>query len=111
VRRYAPDVVRRTPTGQYAVKASDRLYRELHFLTPNGRIVLGVSDSRTASRIARYWAAVDRYLKTGKTDALREYRGGSVRVGKVSYPFVTDPQTLNRLGRAGEVSFDDLYPR
>lgn len=109
VRRYAGSAIRKDARGRYAARPSDRLIRRMRFLTPRGQITLDVTNSRTASRIARYFAAVDRYLKTGKTDALREFRGKAIRVGKVAYPFITDPRTLSRLGRAGEVSFEDLY--
>ena len=66
-------------------------------------------DSRTASKIAAYWAAVDHYLKTGKTVRLQPFRGKSIRAGKITYHFITDPTTLTHLGYAGEVRFEDIY--
>jgi hypothetical protein len=109
VRRYAGTAIRKDSRGRYVAKPSDRLFRRMRFLTPRGRITLDVTNSRTASRIARYFAAVDRYLKTGKTDALREFRGKAIRVGKVGYPFLTSPRTLDRLASAGEIAFEELY--
>lgn len=109
VRRYAGSATRKASNGRYVAKPSDRLIRRMRFLTPRGRITLDVTNSRTATRIARYFAAVDRYLKTGKTDALRQFRRKAIRVGKVAYPFLTDPRTLDRLANAGEVVFEDLY--
>ncbi len=83
--------------------------RRIRFLTLRGQITLDVTSSRTATRIARYLAAAKWYLKTGKTEALREFRGKAIRVGKVAYPFITDPRTLDRLASAGEISFEDLF--
>lgn len=109
VKRHVAPALRKTRTGRYKPTPSDRLPRSLRFLTPEGIISVEVGGSRAASEIARHWAAVDRYLRTGQTDALREFRGRAIRVGKGRYPFVTDPRTLGRLARAGEVSFEDLY--
>jgi hypothetical protein len=83
----------------------------MRFLTPNGEIVLGVTNSRTASRIAHYSNAVRRYLTTGDTHGLRAFRRTGIRAQKVYHPFVTDPRTLDRLANANEVSFEDLYAR
>lgn len=110
VKRYIASALRQRENGRYLAKRSDRLYRELRFLTPEGQITLGVRGSSKASTIARYWVAVDRYLKTGETDALKPFRGRSLTVGKLKYPFLTDPRALERLGNAGEVEFEDLYP-
>ncbi len=89
--------------------AYDRYARTIHILTVRGKIAVTVHDSRTASRIAEYWAAVDHFGKTERTDKLRAFRRQSFRAGKVGYPFLTNPQTLARLINAGEVSFEDLY--
>jgi hypothetical protein len=95
--------------GHFHAKPSDGLERRLRFLTVRGIIELTVRSSRTATRIAVYSNAVDHYLRTGDTSLLRPFRGKTVRAGKVGYPFLTDPRTLNRLAHAGEVSFEDLY--
>ena len=109
VLKYVGASVDRGASGRYRAAASDRLTRRLQFLTPAGKIAITVRGSRGASHVAAYWAAVDRYLKTGDTEQLQPFRGASLRVGKTTYPFVTDPRILERLGHAGEVSFEDLY--
>ena len=109
VRKKLGTVLVKTPSGRYHVTRFDRLKRTLRFLTPDGRIAVDVQGSRKASQVARYWSAVDRYLITGSTDPLREFRGQSLRGRGFSFPFVTDPRTLNRLANTGEVSFEDLY--
>lgn len=109
VHKYVAPALRKTPVGRYVPTRSDRLTRQLRFLTPDGVISLNVRGSRTASETARYWTAVDRYLRTGLTDALEEFKGRTIRIGKAAHPFVTDPGTLDRLANAGQVSFEDLY--
>ncbi len=109
MRKYVGPALSKDPTGRYSARRKDRLKRSLRFLTPQGVIALDVQGSRVASQIARYWAAVDRYLRTGLTDEVSEFRAKTIRVGKLSYPFVTDPRTLGRLANAGQVSFEDLY--
>ena len=109
MQKYLGSVLIRTETGGYAARGYDRLRRPMRFLTKEGTIALEVRDSRTASQIGEYFNAVDRYLTTGRTDDLRQFRGQSIRVGKRTYLFVTDPRTLKRLGAAGEISFEDLY--
>jgi hypothetical protein len=109
VKRYAAPALEKTPSGRYKATAYDRLYRRMEFLTPSGKIALEVRDSRSASRVAGYWNAVDHYLRTGDDRQLRRYRGKGIIVGKRFYPFVTDLPTLDRLAGAGEVRFEDLY--
>jgi len=107
IRRVGP-ALRRGPEGRYVAMPSDRLPRTVRLITPTGLIPVTVS-LRAASRIARHAVAVDRFLKTGETDALEPFRGAFIRVGNVRHPFVTDPRTLTRLGNAGQVAFEDLY--
>ena len=95
--------------GRLVAKPSDGLVRRMRFLSARGRTDLTVRSSRTASRIADYWAAVDHYLKTGDPRWLRPFRGKSIRAEKLGHPFITDPKTLSRLATAGEVAFEDLY--
>ena len=109
MRRYAGRALKPTPSGRYAAAAGDWLRRRVRMLTPVGLIAIEARTSKAASRIARYWAAVNRYLKTGDNRPLQAFRGTAIRVGRVSYPFVTDLATLERLAHAGEVRFEDLY--
>ena len=111
VLKYAGRALARTEAKRYRAKPSDRLTRTLQFLTPKGKTAITVRGSRLASRIARYWAAVDKYLTTGDAAALAPFRGKSVTVGRQSHAFVTDRRVLERLGYAGEVSFEDLYAK
>ena len=107
--KYAGTAIVRQENGRYDAKAWDRIVRPMKFLTPKGIIALDVKDSRSASRIARYMADVDKYLKTGDADVLRKYRGKSVTVDRVARPFITDPPELETLAAVGEVQFENMY--
>lgn len=107
--RYVASALTKGSSGRYGAKPSDRFARDLHFLTPEGQVAITVRSSRTASKIAEYMAAVDHYLKTGNTTRLDNFRGKSVKTGKLTLAFVTDPRTLDRLANAGQVAFEDLY--
>lgn len=98
--------------GRYVAKASDRLLRVEVIPTPDGLQEIGVPDSRQASQIGRYWNAVQQYLETGDTKALRRFRG--VKISTAEGPTVsllTDVAELDRLGSAGELSFQSIYAR
>jgi hypothetical protein len=109
VRRYLPTAVHRTKSGRFVASTSDQYARSIRILTAQGQKIVAVRGSRTASRIAEYWSAVDHFLKAGSTQRLWKFRGQSFQAGKVRYPFLTSPETLKRLGFAGEVQFEDLY--
>ena len=109
LRKYAGPALRRGDDGRYQATRGDRFTRRMRMLTPDGQIGIPVRGSRQASAVAEYWNAVDRYLTTGRTDDLQQFRGRTIRVGAIEHPFITDPRTLRRLGLAGEVSFEDIY--
>lgn len=109
VRQYLPRAIDRTARGRFIAKAIDGYEREMYMLTERGKIRITVRGSRAASRIAEHAAAVDFFLKTGKTTRLRPFRGQSIRAGKIALPFITNPNTLRRLGYAGELSYESLY--
>jgi hypothetical protein len=111
VRKYAGSALRRDARGRYVAKPSDQLTREMRFFVPDGMIEIKFRSSRVATRIAEHAAAVDLFLRTGRTDALEPFIGKSVRgTDGVVHPFVTDPAVLKRLANAGEIAFERLYP-
>ncbi len=109
VRRYAGEAIHKERSGSYAPRVRDSITRPMRFLAPDGVTALDVRSSAVASRIGAYWNAVDRYLRTGKRDALAPFRGKRIRAGNRLHEFITDPRTLDRLANAGEVRFEDLY--
>ena len=109
MKKHLGGAIMKAESGRYEPKPTDRLPRRLRFLTPEGTIAIKTRSYRVAETIGRYWNAVDEFLKTGRTDVLRDFHGKAVRVGSRSYDFVTDPNTLRQLAMAGEVRFEDLY--
>jgi len=109
VMRYVGVALTKAPNRRYRAKPFDRLRRSLFFLTPDEKISIVVHSSKTASRISRYWTALNRYLKTGDLGGIDEFRGKSIEAGSNRYEFLRDPHILKRLGNAGEVSFEHLY--
>lgn len=95
--------------GRYSAVPLDELRRPMRVLTERGLVVLDVTSSRAASRLAKYWNAVDTYLRTGDRRALAPYAGRSLTAEGHRMSFVTDPRLLDRLAHAGEVTFEDLY--
>jgi hypothetical protein len=108
VKRYASSGLQRE-RRQYRPTSYDRMSRTMVVLTAQGTISLTIRDSRTASKIGSYWVAVERYLQTGNTDRLMQFRGKFFRVDKQAYPFITDTTVLDQLGGAGVLRFDDIY--
>jgi hypothetical protein len=82
----------------------------MKFLDERGLVAVEVANSREATKLAEYWGAVDHYLRTGDARSLRRFDRMRLRLRDKSVRrFVTDPKMLDRLARAGEVSFEDLY--
>jgi hypothetical protein len=108
IRRWAGTALE-TRDGRLTVRATDRIARDLRFLTEKGQIVVRVTNSRDATRVARYNNAVRRFLLHGDVGELRRFHGKTLRVRGAQHAFVTDPRILNRLARAGEVHFLDIY--
>jgi hypothetical protein len=110
--KWASPTLRKNKRGRYGAKTTDSLLRTLMIPTPQGTEEIGVRGLSTASLLGRYWSAVHRYYETGDTSGLQKFRGQSVTaVDGKKYPLLTDLEILNRLGNAGEVSFESLYSR
>jgi catechol 2,3-dioxygenase-like lactoylglutathione lyase family enzyme len=108
IQKYARKAIRRRE-GTYHALPTDQMRRPMRVLTEQGVTVADVKSSRTASRLARYWGAVDYYLRTGDRARLRRYEGKRLRAGGHLFEFITDPDLLARLAEVGEVRFEDLY--
>jgi hypothetical protein len=102
--------LRKQRNGQYVARKADRLLRVLSVLTPEGRREVAIRDSRQASLLGKYWAAVQRYLQTGDDSVLHELTGKKViDASRKRHVLITDLAQLNRLGSAGVLSFESLY--
>ncbi len=108
VRKYAGAALE-LKDARWNVRQTDRIPRDMLFLEPKGYISLHVSNSRDATRIAKYHNALRRYLLRRELRELQEYVGKSIRIRGIDYPFLTDPAIINRLVRGGAVNFLDIY--
>ncbi len=113
VARLGKSALRKRKNGQYAAKRTDRLLRILAIPTldeKGGNRQIAVRDSRQATILGRYWAAVQKYLQTGDSSALNKFRGKRITdaSGK-RVPLLTDLTELDRLGSAGVWSFESIY--
>jgi hypothetical protein len=110
VLQFGRTALRKRRNGKYVAKKTDRLLRILSVLTPKGRSEIAVRDSRQASLLGKYWAAVQKYLQTGDDSALREFQGKRiVDASRRRHSLITDLHQLNTLGSAGVLSFESLY--
>jgi hypothetical protein len=110
--RSARSALKRLSNGRYAAKPTDNLLRVLVMPTSDGLREIGVRDSREASLIGKYWAAVQKYLETGDATALRRLRRKQITdASGASVPLIKDLAELDRLGSAGVLSFESLYAK
>lgn len=77
--------------------------------TKKGPIELKVKDSRSASRISRYWNAFDSFASgRAGADVLEGFKGRTVTVEGREYPFITNPDVVLMLATQEPV-FEDIY--
>jgi hypothetical protein len=109
VSRHAGAAIKKSGQRNYVASSSDMLFRRMHIITMDGTQVIDVKNSRDASLIAQHFDAVGHFLDTGDDSRLKPFNGRSVKAGSKSYEFLTDLDELERLGRAGEFSFESIY--
>jgi hypothetical protein len=109
IRRYADDAIA-SHRGRLDVTSRDTLPRRMRFLDEKGELVIRTRDSRSSTLISNYFNDLSRYFQSdGDVRYLEKYAKRAVKARGQSYQFVTDPRTLNRLARAGVISFLDIY--
>jgi hypothetical protein len=104
--------LRKQTNGRYKAKSFDRLLRVLVIPSKDGPQEVAVRDSRTASKLGSYSAAVQRFLQTGDKSKLIEFKKLRLKTadGK-PFKLLTDTKELTRLGSAGVLSFESIYAR
>ena len=91
---------------RYVATPADRLGRSLQVFTADAGVVeLTLRGSRPASVVGAHWNAIHRFLATGDEGSLAPFVGRSV----AGHHLETDPSVIERLGRRGELQFEDLY--
>lgn len=110
--RWGGSALRKRTNGQYAAKANDRLLRVLVIPTHEGLREIAVPGSRQATEVGRYWNAVEKYLVTGDSSALRKYRRKRIAdANGTQIQFLVEVGELDRLGSAGVLSFESVYAK
>lgn len=112
VRSRAGNALRKTKSGRYVARRSDKLLRLLVIPSSEGLKEVAVRDSRTASTIAAYSDAVHRFLQTGDQSSLRKFK--RLRINDAAgnrIKLLTEVRELMQLGSAGVLSFESLYAR
>lgn len=110
--RLGGDALRKSRNGRYEAKPHDTLLRVVVVPDVDGLREVGTRDSREASLVGRYWAAVQRYLETGDSSALRKIRRKTIRdENGERVRLIKDIAELERLGSAGVLSFETLYAK
>lgn len=110
--RLGKSALRKRKNGQYVARPSDKLLRILAVPTPNSVREITTRDSRQATQLGKYWAAVQKYLQTGDAPSLTKFRRKRITdaSGK-KILLVIDTVTLDQLGSAGVLSFESVYAK
>jgi len=112
VTRWAKTALRKDKAGRYRAKRSDRLLRILQTPTPEGMRELAIRNSRQASLLGEYSAALGKYVSTGDSSDLERFAGVYVTdVTGARVPLLTDRPEIDKLASAGLMSFESLYSR
>jgi hypothetical protein len=78
IKRYAGTALKQDrPGGRIRATKSDRITRDLQIPGPDGPIEISVRGSRAAREVARYKAAVNRFLR-GDRNALADWHGKKI---------------------------------
>jgi hypothetical protein len=104
--------LKKQANGRYAARTFDRLLRVLVIPSRGGLTEIAVRDSRTASKLGEYSAAVQRFIQTGDQSKLRQFKKLKLKdTSGNPIKFLTDPKAIMRLGNAGVLSFESIYAR
>lgn len=94
---------------RFVARGADKLVREMQVLTVRGPQTVPIFDSRAASTLGAYHAAVKDALR-GRPEALKAFRRKTLRTGgKKGFPFITDLRVLRRLAQAGALPEYQIY--
>lgn len=110
--RKGGSALKKLKSGRYAAKPNDHLFRPVTLVSEDGRVDVATRNFREASKAGKHSSAVERYLVTGDDSALRRFKGKYIIDAQGNrIALLTDLDELDRLGSAGELSFESLYPR
>lgn len=100
----------RVKRGRVPQKSRNNRLRILVVLTADGTREVPINNSAQASLLGRYWNAVQRFLQRGDASVLERFKNKRIATADGQHiQLITDPEQLNKLGRAGVLSFESLY--
>jgi hypothetical protein len=105
VKKYLPAALRRSKSGRWVARKSDRYLRLLSLPGPHGPVMVRARGSKEAQFASAYLASLSRWARTEKPYELAPFHGK--RVGQ--FELVTAPRTLKALADAGLLQIDSLY--
>lgn len=110
VTRHVGTAIKRDTRERYIATRSDLFYRRMIMETDSGSRIVEPATSRAASLIGKHYAAMRHFLVTGDSSRIDQFRGAYIttRDGE-QHNFLTNLDEIERLGRAGEFSFESLY--
>ena len=110
IRTKRKSALRKRKNGRHVTKPTDTRLRKLVIPTPGGVREVAIRGSQQASRVGKYWAAVQKYLQTGDDSALLRFQDRSFTdaSGK-QHLFPTNLKQLDRQASAGVLSFESIY--
>ena len=110
--RYAGSGLRKDSSNKYKPRPSDRLLRPMVIPTEHGLAEIAIRSSRDATKVAKYWDAVQWYLETGDASRLKPFQSHEIiDASGARVPLIVDLSELERLGSAGVLSFESIYAK
>jgi hypothetical protein len=104
--------LRKQKNGRYKPRSFDRMLRVLVIPYAGGPKEVAVRDSRTASKLAEYSNAVDKFANEEGPSGLSEFRKLRLKDAEGKpIKLLTDIEELKRLRDTGLLSFESLYAR
>lgn len=96
---------RRFVSRPYAAKRSPQSKREINVFGAEGYQPVENPSPRQAKLSSRHLIEINRFLRTGDTELLKQFRGRRI----AGIELLTDPKRIREFADADEVKLDGLY--
>ena len=105
VRKYFPNVLRRSKRGKWTVIKDDHEIRALRVPGAHGPVTVYAQSYTEAQLVSAYLVSLNRWRRTQKRSELAPFHGKSVG----GYELITAERTLRALDDADLLQLDTLY--
>jgi hypothetical protein len=95
----------RSASRRYAAKRSKQSKREIYVFGAEGYQPVADASPRQAKRSSQHLIAINRFLRTGDTEPLKQFRGKRI----AAIELLTDPKRIREFADADLVKLDGLY--